>query len=84
MEKILNDITELVIDGEDEEVPALVQEALDAGIGAQRILKEGLVCAMDVVGPRMASGEMYVPEVLMCADAMRAGLEVLKPLLAEE
>ena len=83
MEEILKEITELVVEGEDEEVPKVVQKALDAGIDANVILREGLVTAMDVVGPRMASGDMYVPEVLMCADAMRAGLEILNPILAE-
>ncbi|MDO4288659.1 MAG: corrinoid protein [Eubacterium sp.] len=84
MEAILKEITDFVIEGEDEEVPELVQQALDEGIDADIILKEGLVAAMDVVGPRMAAGDMYVPEVLMCADAMRAGLEILSPILAEE
>ena len=83
MEEILKEITDLVVEGEDEEVPKVVQKALDAGIDANVILREGLVTAMDVVGPRMASGDMYVPEVLMCADAMRAGLEILNPILAE-
>lgn len=83
MEEILKEITDLVVEGEDEEVPKVVQKALDAGIDANVILREGLVTAMDVVGPRMASGDMYVPEVLMCADAMRAGLEILNPIFAE-
>ena len=83
MEEILKEITDLVVEGEDEEVPKVVQKALDAGIDANVILREGLVTAMDVVGPRMASGDMYVQEVLMCADAMRAGLEILNPILAE-
>lgn len=83
MEEILKEITDLVVEGEDEEVPKVVQKALDAGIDANVILREGLVTAMDVVGPRMASSDMYVPEVLMCADAMRAGLEILNPILAE-
>ncbi|WP_302804844.1 corrinoid protein [Eubacterium callanderi] len=83
MEEILKEITDLVVEGEDEEVPKVVQKALDASIDANVILREGLVTAMDVVGPRMASGDMYVPEVLMCADAMRAGLEILNPILAE-
>ena len=61
MEEILKEITDLVVEGEDEEVPKVVQKALDAGIDANVILREGLVTAMDVVGPRMASGDMYVP-----------------------
>lgn len=80
----IEEIMELVIDGEDEEVVDLVQEAIDEGLDVQDILKNGLIKAMDVVGPRMASGEMFVPEVLMCADAMHAGLDVLKPHLSED
>lgn len=84
MEELLKKLNEYVIEGEDEEIADLVQEALDSDIPPQRILKEGLIRAMDIVGPKMATGEMYVPEVLMCADAMRAGLEYLKPYLTEE
>ncbi len=61
--------------------PGLVQKALDAGSSPQDILDKGLVVGMNEVGVRFKRGDMYVPEVLMSADAMHAGLEVLRPHL---
>jgi 5-methyltetrahydrofolate--homocysteine methyltransferase len=62
---------------------SLVNEALDAGKPASEILSDELVIGMDLVGEKMASGEMFIPEVLMTARAMHAAVEVLKPYLAE-
>lgn len=76
-------IRDSVIAGEDELVVELVKQALDAGIAVSTIVNEGLIGAMNVVGSKMATGEMYVPEVLMSAAAMKVGLEFLKPLLKE-
>ncbi len=70
-------------EGEMEEVKTLVQEALDAGESAERVLKEGLIQAMDRVGVRFKIGELYIPEVLLAARAMHAGLAILKPILSE-
>jgi len=72
-----------VIAGEDELVVELVKQALDTEIAVSTIVNEGLIEAMNVVGSKMATGEMYVPEVLMSAAAMQLGLEYLKPLLKE-
>ena len=63
---------------------ALVQAAVDAGMPAGDILKQGLIAAMDIVGERMEKGEMFIPEVLMCAKAMGAAIAVLRPMLAAE
>lgn len=60
-----------------------VEEALMAGIEPQRILREGLMAGMEVVGRRFASGEIFVPEVLMASKAMKAGMEKLRPHLTE-
>ncbi len=69
--------------GNFEQVAKLTQEALDAGIPPAKILKEGLIAGMDVVGERFRKDELYIPEVLMAARAMHAGMGVLRPKLAE-
>ena len=83
MANYLEDILNCVVEGEDEEIEALVQAALDGGVSANDILKKSLIAAMDIVGPRMESGEMYIPEVLLSAETMKLGLEMIKPLLNE-
>ena len=61
--------------------PAAVQEALDAGLAAGQILGK-MISAMDVVGEKFKNGEIFVPEMLIAAKAMKKGVEVLKPHLA--
>jgi 5-methyltetrahydrofolate--homocysteine methyltransferase len=70
-------------EGEIEEVKTLVQEALDAEESAERVLREGLIPAMDRVGVRFKNGELYIPEVLLAARAMHAGMAILKPILSK-
>jgi 5-methyltetrahydrofolate--homocysteine methyltransferase len=67
-----------------EQVTTLVQKALDEGADANQILNQGLIAGMDIVGERMESGDMFIPEVLMAAQAMSAAVEILKPLLTED
>jgi 5-methyltetrahydrofolate--homocysteine methyltransferase len=64
-------------------VKAKTQGELDAGTDIQTILEDGLIGAMDEVGEKFSAGELFVPEMLMAAQAMKAGLEILKPHLAE-
>jgi 5-methyltetrahydrofolate--homocysteine methyltransferase len=54
---------------------------MDAGAKPVDIIDKGLIAGMDIVGPRFKDGEMFIPEVLMCAKAMHAGLDIVKPLL---
>lgn len=70
-------------DGIKEEIPEQVREALSRGKTPQEILDEGLVAGMDIVGVDFRDGILFVPEVLMAANAMKAGMEVLRPLLTE-
>jgi 5-methyltetrahydrofolate--homocysteine methyltransferase len=70
-------------DGIKEEIPVQVREALSRGKTPQEILDEGLVAGMDIVGVDFRDGILFVPEVLMAANAMKAGMEVLRPLLTE-
>jgi 5-methyltetrahydrofolate--homocysteine methyltransferase len=80
---VLGQITENLIKGKANEVKTLVQQALDEGMGPDEILNGGLISGMSVVGARFKKNEIYVPEVLIAARAMKAGTELLKPLLAE-
>jgi len=80
------DLTELynsVIDGDAPQVQAGVKAALAQGTAAEVILNEGLIAAMNEVGRRYEEGEFYVPEMLVSARAMQAGLALLKPSLVE-
>jgi corrinoid protein of di/trimethylamine methyltransferase len=70
-------------DGIKEEIPVQVQEALRRGQTPQEILDSGLVAGMDIVGVDFRDGILFVPEVLMAANAMKAGMEILRPLLTE-
>ena len=67
--------------GEPEPVAARVREALDAGLPAEVILDRGLLAGMQVVGQRFRAHEIFLPDVLLAARAMNAGLDLLKPLL---
>lgn len=69
-------------DGLAEEVEAEVHECLRRGMTAYAIMTEGLVAGMDVVGADFRDGILFVPEVLMAAKAMKAGMSILQPILA--
>jgi len=73
--------TQALLNGDIGEITALTQKGLDRGESAQALLQHGLVAGMDVVGKKFRSGELYIPEVLMAARVMQAGMDVLKPLL---
>ena len=76
-------IAEALIAGNAEKVKGLVQGAVDEGVSSQKILDEGLISGMEVVGIRFKNCEIYVPEVLVSARAMNTGMDILEPLLAE-
>ena len=67
--------------GRAKNVKELVQKAIDEGIEPKKILEEGLLAGMSVIGEKFKNNEVYVPDVLIAARAMNAGTEVLKPLL---
>jgi len=79
----LKGIAEGLIKGNADNVKELIQTAVDEGIEPQRILDEGLIPGMDVVGQRFKDCEIYIPEVLVSARAMQAGMQKLEPLLIE-
>ncbi|HUT19073.1 MAG TPA: corrinoid protein [Anaerolineae bacterium] len=79
----LKQVYEGVINGNQKVVGEGVQEALDGGVAASTILFDYLIPAMTEVGERFERNEFYVPEMLIAARAMQAGLSLIKPLLAE-
>jgi corrinoid protein of di/trimethylamine methyltransferase len=78
----IQEIANAVASGKMKIVGVLVEEALAEGIAATEILNEGLLAAMGTVGDQFKSGEIYVPEMLVAAKAMKKGVEKLKPHLA--
>jgi methanogenic corrinoid protein MtbC1 len=80
----IKDIYEGVLAFQVDKVKELTQAELEAGTDVQRILNDGLIGAMDEVGRKFSEGILFVPEMLMSAQAMKAGLEILKPHLTEE
>ncbi|MDR9756711.1 MAG: corrinoid protein [Thermoanaerobacterales bacterium] len=78
------DLAQSVIEGNVDKVKSLAQSLLDAGSNPLEIINKGLIAGMNVVGARFKAMEMFVPEVLMCAKAMSAGMEVVKPHIAEQ
>jgi len=69
--------------GKMDQVQELTQKALDAGEPPNKILQEGLIKAMERIGLLFKNNEIYIPEVLIAARAMHAGLDVLRPILAK-
>ena len=80
---ILQEIADALVVGNANKVKELTEKALAEGISAGQIIKEGLIPGMAVIGERFKKNEIYVPEVLIAARAMQAGLAIVKPLLTE-
>jgi len=82
MSEQLKAVAQAIEKGKAKLVPDLVQEALNAGVDPSLILNEGMIDAMSVVGEKFKNNEIFVPEMLVAARAMKKGVEVLKPHLA--
>ncbi len=82
-DELLELMGEDLYDGYAEEVVEEVEEALGRGMMPYDVLTNGLVAGMDIVGDDFRDGILFVPEVLMAAKAMKAGMAILRPLLAE-
>lgn len=78
----LETIAARVIEGRAADVAGLVREALEQGVDAGTVLDQGLIAGMAVVGARFRANEIFVPEVLVAARAMKAGLELLEPVFS--
>lgn len=82
--ELLDQISQNLQAGKAKIVKGLVQQAIDEGVPAQRILEEGMLSGMNIVGEKFKNNEIFVPEVLVAARAMNMGAGLLKPLLAQE
>jgi len=81
---MVQEIAECLQRGEDDRVGELVRHAITSGLPAEQILNNGLIAGMNVVGEQFRLREIFLPDVLMAARAMYAGLDLLKPLLARD
>jgi len=79
----LQALADALIKGDRNAVTELTQQALADGVGPKEVLEGGLIAGMNVVGRRFKANEVYVPEVLIAARAMHAGMAVLEPALAK-
>jgi 5-methyltetrahydrofolate--homocysteine methyltransferase len=78
---LTEDIFDAVVAGSQAQVDELVKQALEAGIPAETVLREGLIPAMTEVGSRFECGEYFIPDMLVSARAMKAAMERLRPYL---
>ncbi|MEL7563826.1 MAG: corrinoid protein [Dehalobacterium sp.] len=77
-------LSQSVISGKEAQVKEQTQAMVTAGANPLEIINNGLIAGMNVVGARFKNGEMFVPEVLMAAKSMAAGIEIVKPLIADK
>ncbi|ATW24707.1 cobalamin B12-binding domain-containing protein [Candidatus Formimonas warabiya] len=77
-------LSQSVISGKEAQVKEQTQAMVAAGTNPLEIINNGLIAGMNVVGARFKNGEMFVPEVLMAAKSMAAGIEIVKPLIADK
>ena len=80
----LNEISEALQRGDNAKVGELTQKAIDEGMEPKDILDNGLIAGMDVIGRRFRNYEIFLPEVLLSARAMYAGMDLLKPLFLQD
>ncbi|EHQ87582.1 cobalamin B12-binding domain-containing protein [Desulfosporosinus youngiae] len=78
-----SELAQSVVKGNEGQVKEQVNALVAAGNNPMEIINEGLIAGMNIVGPRFKAGDMFVPEVLMSARSMAAGVEIVKPLIAD-
>ena len=83
LDPIIEDIQQAIIDLEEDKTAELTQEAIDMDLNPLIILQEGLTEGVRTVGDKFGRGEVFLPELAMSADCMRAGVELVEPLLDE-
>ncbi|MAG95597.1 MAG: corrinoid protein [Alphaproteobacteria bacterium] len=79
----VSDIYTAVSEYDDEKVTELVNAEVAAGTDVQTILNDGMIAALDEIGRKFSEGTLFVPEMLMAAEAVQAGLEIIRPLLID-
>ena len=83
-EELFEKLKNGVVEYEEDEVKEASQQALDDGYDALEMIMDGLAAGMEIVGDLYDRNEYFVPEVLMCADALYAGLDILRPHVPEK
>lgn len=83
MSSHLDEIKSTIINGQHKDIEGLVESALTENIDAERIVNEAMIPAMDVVGEKFSTKEIFVPEMLVAAVTMNKGLDMLKPILQQ-
>ncbi len=83
MDERMKRLGETLLSGDMDEIRRLTEEALNAGISPQEILEQGMRPAMERLGERFSRGEAYLPELLLAAETMKAGMEVLRPAIIQ-
>jgi 5-methyltetrahydrofolate--homocysteine methyltransferase len=79
----LSALSEALQKGKADDVKKMVNQALEEKIPAKKVLEEGLIAGMDIIGGRFKRNEIYIPEVLIAARAMHAGMSILEPILVK-
>ena len=79
----LKALAEAIIKGDQNTAVEITRTALDEGTTAENVLNEGLIAGMDIVGGRFKKSEIYIPEVLIAARAMKSAMEILEPELVK-
>jgi len=82
--EILRQLAEHLQKGNVQEVAELTRRAIDEGVDSKMILDRGLIAGMSVVGEQFKQHEIFLPDVLLAAKAMNAGMDLLKPLLMKQ
>ena len=81
--ELLASLADSLIRGQADEASLLTTRGIQEGLEPLEVLNKGLIAGMDVVGQKFRDGELYVPDVLVAARAMRAGMDILRPLFAQ-
>jgi corrinoid protein of di/trimethylamine methyltransferase len=82
-QRILEALSDAIVDMDEDAVARLSYDALSVDLPPSKILSDGLIRGMEIVGSKYDSGEYFVPELVLCSDALYAGLNVIRPKLVE-
>jgi len=80
----IESLSQSVIDGNESQVKIIVKALIDSGVEPVEIINKGLIGGMNIIGSRFKEGKMFFPEVLIAAKSMAAGIEIVRPLLADK
>jgi 5-methyltetrahydrofolate--homocysteine methyltransferase len=79
----IQSVYQAVLEYDSQGVIAAIRSQIEMGTNVSQVVKDGLVPALDEVGKRFSEGELYVPEMLMAAKAVKAGMDIIRPIVSE-